>query len=84
MAKTMTKPGPEPKRSRGVTPAQAPTKKAPTPTAVKTLALRVNNEYAAWVEELRALNRTTQAGLFDQALAAFAEMKGFRKPPERT
>jgi hypothetical protein len=59
-------------------------KKAPITTTTKSLALRVNDEYAAWIEDLRAFNRTTLAGLFDQALADFAEKKGFRKPPERT
>jgi hypothetical protein len=50
----------------------------------RLLALRVNDEYAAWIEDLRAVNRTTLAGLFDQALTEFAAKKGFREPPERT
>ena len=78
MAKMITRQEPDTKH------AKRGRKKAPVPTTVKTLALRVTDEYAAWVEELRALNRTTQAGLFDQALAAFARQKGFREPPERT
>ena len=40
--------------------------------------------YADWLEELASVNRTTLAGLFDQALTEYAEKKGFRKPPERT
>jgi hypothetical protein len=59
-------------------------KRAPITTTTRSLAFRVNDAYAAWVEELAKSNRTTLAGLFDQALAQFAERKGFKSPPERT
>ena len=54
------------------------------PSSPRYLAIRSTDDYAAWVEEFTSFNRTTLAGLFDQALADFAEKKWFRKPPERT
>jgi hypothetical protein len=59
-------------------------KKAPILTTTKSLAFRVTDDYAAWVEKFAAFNRSTLAGLFDQALAEYAMVKGFDKPPGRT
>ena len=56
-------------------------KPAPAP---KTLGVRVSAEYSDWVERLAKANRTTIAGLIDQALAGHAERIGFEEaPPER-
>jgi hypothetical protein len=50
----------------------------------KTIAFRTSAEYAAWVDRLAGHNRTTIAGLLDQALVEFARIKGFdEKAPER-
>jgi hypothetical protein len=50
----------------------------------KTIALRTSGEYAAWVEALAKHNRTTIAGLVDQALVKHAREIGFDTPaPER-
>lgn len=50
----------------------------------KAIAFRVSDAYATWVEELAAANRSTIAGLLDQALARHAREIGFTKPiPER-
>jgi len=59
-------------------------KPAPVPTSAKSVAFRVNAEYAQWVDELAIHNRTTIAGLIDQALARHARETGFKAPPERT
>lgn len=62
-------------------------KKAPAgkraPATVKSIAFRVSAEYAAWVEGLAAHNRSTIAGLMDQALASYAQEKGYEQPPGR-
>jgi hypothetical protein len=58
-------------------------KPPPVPTSFKSVAFRVSEEYAAWVDGLAASNRTTIAGLMDQALAEFAQRKGYSQPPER-
>jgi hypothetical protein len=64
---------------------KAAPKKAPVTTSTRSLAFRVNDEYAAWVERLAAANRSTLAGLFDQALSHYAVKIGFTEPaPERT
>jgi hypothetical protein len=47
----------------------------------KTIGVRASAEYAAWVDRLAARNRTTVAGLVDQALARFAREIGFEEPP---
>jgi hypothetical protein len=44
----------------------------------------MRTEYAAWLEDFAAFNRTSLAGLFDQGLLEFARLKGFKKPPRRT
>jgi len=49
-----------------------------------TRALKMRLEYADWLERFAGFNRTTLAGLFDQALADFAAKKGFPSPPERS
>jgi hypothetical protein len=50
----------------------------------KTIAFRVSGEYGAWVERLASHNRSTVAGLLDQALVKFAREIGFEeKAPER-
>jgi len=56
----------------------------PNPDQMTTRALKMRLEYADWLEQLTKINRTTLAGLFDQALSDFALKKGFREPPERT
>ncbi len=59
--------------------AQAGSKREP-----KSIAFRTSGEYAAWVERLASHNRTTVAGLLDQALVRFAREIGFDEPaPER-
>jgi len=45
--------------------------------------MRTSGEYAAWVDRLAEKNRTTVAGLLDQALAAFAKQIGFDEEPPR-
>lgn len=50
----------------------------------KSIVIRATDDYAAWVEEFARFNRTTVSGLFDQALARFAEEGKFKSPPERT
>jgi hypothetical protein len=68
----------------------APKKKAGRPknltiaTTTKALAFRVNAPYAEWIEAFAAFNRTTYAGLIDQALARYAKEAGFIDPPWRT
>lgn len=50
----------------------------------KSIAFRASAEYAAWVEKLAAVNRSTVAGLIDQALVRHANAIGFPEaPPER-
>lgn len=49
----------------------------------RTVAMRTSGEYAAWVDRLAEKNRTTVAGLLDQALAAFAKQIGFDEEPPR-
>lgn len=58
--------------------------KGKAPAVPKTIGIRVSPEYAEWVERLARANRTTIAGLVDQALAGHAERIGFDEtPPER-
>jgi hypothetical protein len=47
----------------------------------RIIGVRVSDEYAEWVERLAARNRSTVAGLVDQALAKFARDIGFTEPP---
>lgn len=56
----------------------------PKPDEMVTRALKMRQEYADWLEELSSVNRSTISGLIDQALAEYAQRKGFRPPPERT
>ena len=64
-------------------PKKAAPKKASKPQP-KAIAFRAGPEYVAWVEELASANRSTVAGLLDQALAKYARDIGFTKPtPER-
>jgi hypothetical protein len=50
----------------------------------KTIAMRTSGAYAAWIERLASFNRSTTAGLLDQALVKFAREIGFEeKAPER-
>jgi hypothetical protein len=50
----------------------------------RTIAFRVSGEYGVWVDQLASHNRSTVAGLLDQALARFAKEIGFEeRPPER-
>jgi hypothetical protein len=60
------------------------TKGQATEPAARTIAFRSSGRYAEWVERLAAHNRSTVAGLMDQALAKFAREIGFTEaPPER-
>ena len=53
-------------------------------TIAKTIAFKVSDPYAEWVDRFASFNRSTNAGLIDQALAEFAKIKGFTEsPPER-
>lgn len=59
-------------------------KKREVKAEAKSIAFRTSAEYAAWVERLAAHNRSTVAGLLDQALVRFAREIGFTDPaPER-
>jgi len=50
----------------------------------RTIAFRTSGEYAAWVDRLASHNRSTVAGLLDQALVKFAREIGFEeRAPER-
>lgn len=64
--------------------ATARAKTPPVPTTVKSVAFRVSAPYSEWVDRMAAHNRTTIAGLLDQALARYAKETGFEAPPERT
>ena len=57
----------------------------PSPGTVKTRSygLQACPEYAAWLESFARSNRTTISGLVDQALAEYAQRKGFTNPPDR-
>ncbi len=70
-ATTMTKPGRKPSGK-------------PNPDEMTTRAFRMRQQYADWLEGFAIHNRTSLAGLFDQALAEYATAKGFRSPPQRT
>jgi hypothetical protein len=56
----------------------------PNVDEMTTRALKMRREYAEWLESFSTFNRTTLAGLFDQALAEYAQRRGFKNPPERT
>lgn len=59
-------------------------KKSASAPEPKTIAMRTSGEYAAWVERLAKHNRSTVAGLLDQALVDYAKSVGFtEEPPER-
>jgi hypothetical protein len=55
----------------------------PDPNELTVRAFRMRQEYAEWLEQFAGFNRTSLAGLFDQALAEFASREGFREPPPR-
>lgn len=55
----------------------------PAAKGSRNVAFRVSGDYATWLEETAGRNRTTVAGLLDQALAALAEAKGWPAPPPR-
>lgn len=61
----------------------AATKKKTAPTTVKSVAFRVSAEYSEWLDRMAIHNRTTIAGLMDQALARYAKETDFEGPPER-
>jgi hypothetical protein len=56
----------------------------PAPGEMTTRAFRMRQQYADWLEDFAILNRTSLAGLFDQAIAEYAKVKGFKAPPQRT
>lgn len=63
-------------------------KRGPKPKATvlpqKTIAFRVSGEYGQWLERLAEHNRTTVAGLMDQAIAAYGKQIEFSEsPPKR-
>ena len=55
----------------------------PNPADMTTRAWRMRNDYAFWLEDFAAFNRTPLSGLFDQALVEYAKLKGFKAPPRR-
>jgi hypothetical protein len=55
----------------------------PDPGEMTTRAFRMRQLYADWLEDFAVHNRTSLAGLFDQALAEFAKVKEFKSPPRR-
>ncbi len=64
-----------------VRPKKAPAEAKPE---AKSIAFRTSAEYAVWVDKLASHNRSTVAGLLDQALVKFAREIGFTDPaPER-
>lgn len=60
--------------------AKKPKTKAPAKPEAKSIAFRVSGDYAAWVDRLAIANRSTVAGLLDQALAKYARDIGFTEP----
>jgi hypothetical protein len=61
-----------------------PKKKTTGKQEQKSIAFRTSSEYAVWVEGLAAHNRSTVAGLLDQALVKFAKEIGYKpEAPER-
>lgn len=53
-------------------------------TSAKTVGFRVSADYATWLEDVAGRNRSTVAGLLDQALAAYAKERGWPEPPPRS
>ena len=54
------------------------------PTGGKSIAFRATPAYAEWVDKLAVANRSTIAGLIDQALVSYAKEIEFNQPaPER-
>jgi hypothetical protein len=49
----------------------------------RTIGFRVTESYAKWLEDVAEANRSTIAGLLDQAVASYAEAIGFKKAPPR-
>jgi hypothetical protein len=56
----------------------------PDRDAMTTRAFRMRQEYADWLEQLAAFDRSTVASLLDRAAAHYAKSIGFSKEvPER-
>ena len=47
------------------------------------IALKCRKEYKEWVESLAEKHRTTPSQIIDMALVKFAEIDGFKPPPNR-
>jgi hypothetical protein len=57
----------------------------PDPDEMVTRAIRMRQEYAAWLDRLASADRSTIAGVIDRALASYAKAIAFKDdPPERT
>jgi hypothetical protein len=53
--------------------------------SVKTLGYRVSVDYLAWITKAAKVNRSSIAGLIDQAVAKYAQDIGVAEvPPDRT
>lgn len=53
--------------------------------SAKTLGYRVTPDYLAWITKAAKANRSSIAGLIDQAVASYARAIGFAEaPPDRT
>jgi hypothetical protein len=57
----------------------------PTPEGPRDglIAVKCRKAYKEWVEEFAEQERVITPNLIDQALVAYAELKGFRLPPKR-
>ena len=47
----------------------------------RTIGVRASAAYAEWAQRVAQANRSTVAGLVDQALVAYARQIGFTEPP---
>lgn len=59
-------------------------KERPGPPWIRTIGVRVSEEYAAWLEDVAKHDRATVSGFIDRAIADRGKAIGFdRPPPER-
>jgi hypothetical protein len=50
---------------------------------VQVLGIRGRPEWKEWLREFADFHRSEMVDLIDDALEAFAKVKGFRSPPKR-
>ena len=51
--------------------------------SARSVAFRVTDDFAVWLEAYAKFKRMTVSALMDQALAQMAAEDGFKKPPGR-